>query len=243
MARRRSRPRPSPSGSCSSVVEVAYFVLLSAAYRRGDLSLVYPLARGTAPLLAVAIGVLVLGERLAPIASIGVVALLAGLLSVQRPWRLLRPASAADRPAAMFAPATGVAIAIYSALDRVGSQLVSPIVYAAILWSTCAVGLTAWARVGPARVRRGDVVAPLDIRRGVAAGAMTVVAYGLVLVALSTSPLAVVAPLRESAIVLATLVGVTRLGEGRGAGSGERLRRVAGARAIVTGVVLIAAGG
>ena len=65
-------------GIASGAIEAGYFVLLAAAYRRGDLSVVYPLARGTAPLIAVAIGVLILGERLGVAGSIGVVALLAG---------------------------------------------------------------------------------------------------------------------------------------------------------------------
>ena len=75
-------------GIASGAIEAGYFVLLAAAYRRGDLSVVYPLARGTAPLLAVAIGVLILGERLGVAGSIGVVALLAGFLWLQRPWRV-----------------------------------------------------------------------------------------------------------------------------------------------------------
>src|SRR4249919_4204354 len=76
-------------GLASGVVEAAYFIFLSAAYRRGDLSVVYPLARGTAPLLAVFIGVVILGERLGVAGSIGVVALLAGFLWLQRPWRIV----------------------------------------------------------------------------------------------------------------------------------------------------------
>ena len=76
-------------GVASGVVEAAYFILLSAAYRRGDLSVVYPVARGTAPLLAVLIGVVVLGERLGVAGSIGVVMLLAGFLVLQRPWRAI----------------------------------------------------------------------------------------------------------------------------------------------------------
>jgi len=231
-------------GIASGIVEVGYFVLLSAAYRRGDLSLVYPLARGTAPLLAVAIGVVILGERLPPLGVLGVALLLAGLLTVQRPWRLLRAASAGDRPAAGFALATGVAIATYSALDRVGAQLAPTIVYAAILWGTCALGLVLWVTAGPGS-RAARAAASFDARRGIAAGMMTVVAYGLVLVALSRAPLVAVAPLRESAIVLATLVGVTRLGEGRGSGSGsaERALRVGGALLIVGGAVLLAVTG
>ena len=63
-------------GLASGVIEAGYFVLLSAAYRRGDLSIVYPIARGTAPLLAVAIGIGLFGERLGVLGSVGVVALL-----------------------------------------------------------------------------------------------------------------------------------------------------------------------
>src|SRR5262245_1870629 len=67
-------------GILSGLVECVYFIFLSAAYRRGDLSVVYPIARGTAPLLAVVVGVGLLGERLGVAGSIGVVALLAGFL-------------------------------------------------------------------------------------------------------------------------------------------------------------------
>lgn len=231
-------------GVVSGGVEVVYFVLLSAAYRRGDLSLVYPLARGTAPLLAVTIGVLVLGERLPPVGVAGVALLLAGLLAVQRPWRLLGRAAAADRPAAGFALLTGVAIATYSALDRVGAQLVHPLVYAAILWVTCALGLVAWVAVlGRRGAPAGAGAGPtrFDVRRGTAAGVLTVVAYGFVLVALSRAPLAAVAPLRESAIVLATLVGVYGLREV--ARRREAAWRLGGAVLIVAGAVLLASSG
>lgn len=239
-----ARPVPPAAlgvGIASGGVEVAYFVLLSAAYRRGDLSLVYPLARGTAPLVAVGIGLLVLGERLAPGGIVGVALLLAGLLAVQRPWRLLGAAAAGDRPAAGLALATGVLIAAYSALDRVGVQLVHPIVYAAILWTTCAAGLVAWL-LAASRLPGGRAPRPaLQARRGIAAGIMTVVAYGLVLFALSRAPLAAVAPLRESAIVLATVVGVAGLGEA--SRRGEAAWRVVGAALIVAGAAALALGG
>ena len=79
----------------SGVVEAIYFVCLSAAYSRGALSLVYPLARGTAPLLAVAVGILLLNERLAPLAVAGVACLLVGILLVAQPWQALQQAGAA----------------------------------------------------------------------------------------------------------------------------------------------------
>lgn len=152
----RGRP-PLPSegialGVASGVVEAAYFILLAAAYRRGDLSVVYPVARGTAPLLAVVIGVAVLGERLGVAGSVGVIALLAGFLWLQRPWRavaLARGGGAGVRKAAadsaiLFALATGVMIATYTAIDRVGTRQIDVFTYAAILWVTCSVVLVAW---------------------------------------------------------------------------------------------------
>ncbi len=127
----------------------------SAAYKRGDLSVVYPLARGTAPLLAVLIGVFVFGERLGVAGSLGVIALLAGFLWLQRPWRAFataRAGAAGARKAAadsaiLFALATGVMIATYTAIDRAGTRLIDVVVYAAILWATCSVALLVLGRV------------------------------------------------------------------------------------------------
>jgi drug/metabolite transporter (DMT)-like permease len=236
-------PPPVPAeawliGVVSGVVEVGYFILLSAAYRRGDLSLVYPLARGSAPLLAVVIGVAILGERLAPGAAFGVVLLLTGLLAVQQPWRLLRRTATTDHAAAAFALATGVAIATYSALDRLGAQLAPAWLYSAILWTTCAAGLLAWTSVGPGRdARITRAIGRHQLGRGLAAGAMTSLAYGLVLVALSRTPLAAVAPLRESAIVLAAAAGALGLREVSGRAAAVRL---GGAGIILAGAVSLA---
>jgi uncharacterized membrane protein len=203
-------------GSISGAVEVAYFVFLAAAFRRGDLSVVYPLARGSAPLLAVVIGVIVLGERLAPAAWLGVGLLVTGLLVVQRPWRLLASATARnDRVAAGFAILTGAMIASYSALDRVGVQLAPAWFYAGILWPVCGIGLLAVAWLRP-RVAGGAFAAPdepLDMPRAVVGGLLTFGAYAFVLFALSRAPLAIVAPLRESAVLLTSAWAVVRLRE------------------------------
>ncbi len=223
-------------GVVSGGVEVAYFVFLAAAYRRGDLSVVYPLARGSAPLLAVAIGVGLLGERLAPGAWLGVGLLLAGLLVVQRPWRLLRAGSGRDdRAAAGFAVLTGAMIATYSALDRVGVQLAPAWLYAGILWPVCAAGLAVvwWARPRVAGGRFAPPAERMDVGRAVLAGLLTFIAYGFVLFALSRAPLAVVAPLRESAVVLTSAWGLVVLGEAAS-------RREIGAR--LTGSLLVLAG-
>jgi multidrug transporter EmrE-like cation transporter len=73
-------------GIGSGVFEAIYVVVLSAAYRAGDLSIVYPLARGTATLLAVGIGIAILGERPGPLGLAGIGTLLVGFFGLQRPW-------------------------------------------------------------------------------------------------------------------------------------------------------------
>ena len=117
----------------SGVLEAIYFVCLSAAYRRGALSLVYPLARGSAPLLAVLVGILLLGESLVPLALVGVGCLLLGILLVARPWQAFQAAGREHRGAIGFALATGGSIAAYSAVDRVGVRLTEPWLYGGIL--------------------------------------------------------------------------------------------------------------
>lgn len=202
-------------GFVSGLVEIAYFVFLAAAYRRGDLSIVSPLARGSAPLLIVVIGLVLLGERLTTGAAFGVALLLVGLLTVQRPWRFLRAAHAGHRGAAGFALLTGLMIATYTSLDRVGAQQMPPWIYAAILWGVAAVGL---GLVDVARPRfAGGAFAPLegslDVPRALTAGMLTLVAYLLVLFALSRAEVAIVGPLRESAVLITSAYGVVRLRE------------------------------
>ena len=225
-------------GILSGVIEAGYFVLLSAAYRRGDLSVVYPIARGTAPLLAVAVGVGLLGERLGVAGSLGVVALLAGFLLLQQPWRALRGHRGFD-PSIAFALATGVTIATYTAVDRVGTRLIDPLPYAAILWVTSSIVLVAWNRV----VSGGEVFAGGRdaVRRAAVGGWLTLVAYLLILYALSVAPLSGVAPLRESASVFAAAWGSVRLGEA--ASRGDALLRVGASCLIVGGALLLALGG
>ena len=224
-------------GGASGILEAVYFGFLSAAYRRGDLSVVYPIARGSATLLAVLLGVLLLGERLAPVGIAGVAALLTGFAVLQRPWRALRGRGGGNGidPAVAFALATGVTIAAYSAVDRVGSRLVAPWIYAAILWLSGAIVLGAWAHVRPGR--RAPDRPPVSVSRATVGGVLTIAAYMCILFAFSIAPLTAVAPLRESAIVLASGWGALRLGEA--AGRREAARRIAAAALIVAGAVLL----
>ena len=206
----------------SAGLELLYFIALTTAYQRGELSVVYPIARGTAPLLAVAIGLLILGERVHSAALVGIVLLLAGIWSVRRP----SPASTALVPALI----TGVLIAAYSSVDRVGVRLASPLLYGWLLWAFEAGFLLLYTRI--ARVPGSDLRS--EPGRSVIVGVFMTVAYFMILFALSVAPLAIVAPLRESAIVLVTAWGIWRLGERRGAWI-----RIGGALAIVGGIALL----
>jgi drug/metabolite transporter (DMT)-like permease len=238
------RPAVAPAawvvGVVSGVVEVAYFVFLASAYRRSDLSVVYPLARGSAPLFAVIVAVTVLGERLPPPAWAGVALLFAGLLVVQRPWLLLRTASARDRAGMAFALLTGVMIATYSSLDRVGVGLAPAWLYAGILWPVCGAGLlvVAWLRPRVAAGRFAPSGEPVNVGRAVVGGFITFIAYGFVLAALSRAPLAIVAPLRESAVLLTSAWGVLRLKEV--VGRREIGLRITGSLLVLAGAVVLA---
>jgi uncharacterized membrane protein len=234
-------PQAFAFGFASGILEAIYFVFLSAAYRRGDLSVVYPIARGSATFLAVVAGVVVLGERLGTLGVIGVVCLLGGFLWLQRPWAALglgRGSSGLD-PAVAFALATGVTIASYSAVDRVGTRQTEPWIYAAILWTTTAAVLIGWS-IANRRAGNAAGLEPLTERAVVRAsigGLMTVGAYLCILVAFTLAPLTAVAPLRESAIVLASGWGALRLGEAEG--RREALARIAAAALIVIGAILL----
>ena len=231
----------------SGILEALYFAFLASAYRRGDLSLVYPLARGTAPLLAVVIGVVLLNERLGVVGYLGVVALLTGLLTLQRPWQYLSAAGRARGGAAGFALLTGVTIASYSAVDRVGVRGTEPLIYAGLIWASCSVFLWGYVWVyrrwqtAPAALDSEAVdsaAPPFDSRRAGVGGLITLGAYLLILVAFTVAPLTAVAPLRESAIVLASGWGAFRLREA--ADRTDALQRIGSAVLVLVGALLLA---
>ena len=213
----------------SATLETAYMWLLSTAYRRGELSAVYPIARGSAPVIAVAIGLTVLGERLAPLQLAGVALLLLGILAVS----FSQAAGRATGPALL----TGVAIAVYTSIDRVGVRLTAPWLYGWLLFCLMAIELSISIRVA-SRFRWAAPVDPAQVlawRQATLIGAFMGAGYGIVLLALSIAPLAVVAPVRETAIVGVSAWGVWRLRERNGAAM-----KLFGALAAAAGVALLA---
>ena len=228
------RPGMSPAavGWCalSATFELTYLWLLSAAYRRGEISVVYPIARGSAPLLAVLAGIVILGERLAPTQAVGVGLLLLGIIAVTLP----QTSGRATLPALL----TGVAIAVYTSVDRVGVRLTTPWLYGWLLTTLIGIGLVISMRIGAAYRDRPDADAAEQEptwARSALIGVLMWGAYLLVLWALSLGPLSVVAPVRETAIVVVAIWGVFRLRESRGAGL-----KLGGAVATLAGVALLA---
>ena len=228
------RPSLTPTAAglaaVSAGLELLYLVLLSAAYRRGELSVVYPIARGSAPLLAVAAGLGLLGERLTLGQMTGVALLLLGILAVTLP----QTSGRATIPALL----TGVSIAAYSAVDRVGVRLSTPWLYGWLLIALLAIGLVImeWvaSRLRSAKTSEPEAP-PVRWPQATLIGIFMWGGYLLVLAALSIAPLSVVAPVRETSIVAVAVWGVWKLRERKGAAL-----KLLGASATLIGVVLLA---
>jgi drug/metabolite transporter (DMT)-like permease len=220
------------AGLCavSATIETIYLWLLAHAYRRGELSVVYPIARGSAPLLAVLAGLILIGERLAPLQLAGVGILLIGIVGVA----LAQANGRATLPALL----TGVAIAAYTSVDRIAVRLTTPWLYGWLLITiiTVELVLSVWLvhRLRPDWAPRAPEL------RGYAHTALIGLfmwgGYFIVLWALTLAPLALVAPVRETSIVVVAVWGVWRLRERRGVAL-----KLAGAVAALIGIALLAA--
>lgn len=213
----------------SSLLETTYLWLLSTAYRRGELSAVYPIARGSAPLLSVLVGLTVLGERLAPAQLFGVALLLIGILAVT----ISQATGRATAPALL----TGVAIAAYTTVDRIGVRMATPYLYAWLLFTLMAIELpiSVWAMSALGLYQKPKEAEPPAWRQAFVIGVFFWAGYFLVLWALSLAPLAVVAPVREIAVVAVAVWGVWRLRE-----RSRASLKVGGAVATLVGVALLA---
>lgn len=226
----------------SGLTEAVYFVTLTRAYALGDLSQVYPIARGSAPLFVLLWALLFLGEHPSPLGVGGVLLVVCGLYLVNLPalsdWK--RPLLSFKAPAARWALLTGILISIYSAIDKVGVRYVDPLSY---LYLFLVVAWIALAVQWLNPVRRMALRTELrpDLKRrllyAVAVAVLGSSAYGLVLAALRVSPVSYVSPVRELSVVIGAWIGVRFMRE-----PGGRLRVVA-ATFVAVGIIVIALGG
>jgi drug/metabolite transporter (DMT)-like permease len=211
----------------SVTTHLAYYFCLVNAYRFGDLSRVYPLARGLAPPLVAVGAALVAGERLSAREVIGVALVSLGIASLVAGAR-----GGAERRGLWFAAATGAMIGIYTVVDGLGGRA-APRALSYIAWLNMLEGAILLAA---ARARRGPAVWPAlraVLPRGVVAGLMATVGYGIVIYAMSRGAMAHVSALRETSVVIAALIGTVVLGE-----SGA-ITRVAAAAVVAVGVVIL----
>ena len=228
----------------TGLLQVGYFLFLQASYRLGDLSLVYPVGRGSGALLAALAGIVLLGERPGPAGVAGIVLVVLGVLVLGAPGRggdspaPPQPGTPA-RPrlsrAIVFALVTGTFIASYTLWDKyaVSTLQVPPLIQGYASLPVMALVLAPSALRQRSRTRR----VWRDFRRQVTGAAvLSPLAYILVLVAMSFTAVSAVAPAREVSVLAGVVLGRRLLGEG------SLARRLAAAAAISAGIICIAVG-
>ena len=217
-------PRVWPFIAATSVLQLVYFALLSTAYRHAELSFVYPIARGLAPVLVLVVGVLALGTGATPSQSAGVCLVGLGVL-------LVRGLGAErDLVGGTLAVAIAVAIAAYTLVDNSGIQYANPIVYLELAMAPVALAgllLVAALPRGAARIRAAARPTPA------LAGVISFAAYVLVLAALERAPAASVAAVRETSVVIVAALAAPMLGERVGP------LRLVGAALVAGGIALL----
>lgn len=217
----------------SAVFHAVYFLLLDKGYQIGDLSVIYPLARGTGPLFASLAAILLLGERPSLAAIGGALAIAAGIVILTgNPAKLKDPA---NRRPVLYAILCGTSIAAYTVWDKiaVASFFIPPILYD---WAT---NMGRFFLLTPLAVRRRGEIAE-KWRAGkwsiIAIAILSPLAYILVLTAMVFSPVSYIAPAREISILIGTLFGARILKEG------NIKPRLAAAGAMVAGLIALAVG-
>jgi drug/metabolite transporter (DMT)-like permease len=209
-----------PFVAASAALELAYFMLLAHAYRGGELGVVYPVARGSAPVLVLVATALGLGKGVSWLAAAGVLLVAVGVLHVREPGR-------GERYDLLFGLAIGVTIAGYTLVDSEGLDHADPLPYLFLVSAAvCVAYCGALLASGGARELRAELTP-----RTLLTAAATFGAYAMVLGALELAPAAPVAAVRESSIVIAALMAWLFLGEER---------RLGGAVVVAAGVALIA---
>jgi drug/metabolite transporter (DMT)-like permease len=214
----------------SAFIHVFYFAALIESYRTGDLGHVYPIARGSAPLMTAAASLVFVGERLSLTSWIGIATLAAGVLLLSA--RGGRALAYIDRRAVGFALLTALTICAYSVVDGIGARASrNPQSYVLWLLIGNALLLTPYALW-----RDGRDVIPAMQRfwlRGLAGGALQTLSYGIALWAMTLAPIAIVASLRETSVLFGAVIAVVVLKEPL------RAARIGAALLIVGGLVLI----
>lgn len=202
-------PESWPYIGASTALNTAYCLFLIQAYRHGDLSHVYPIARGAAPLIVAALSIAVVGETLNRQAGLSVLVIALGIMSLA----VTRGAGGFKDPRAMvYALGTGVFIAGYTVVDGSGARLAES-AHSYTFWVHLLNGIP--ISLLALYLRRGRVLA--SVRKawkvGVLGGIISLLAYWIVIWAMTQAPMALVSAVRETSMVFAVLIGVFVLKE------------------------------
>jgi drug/metabolite transporter (DMT)-like permease len=219
----------------SIAVEVAYARLITLGYANGDLSQVYPIARGTPPLLIAALGAIFLGERLPLLAYCGIVVLVLGIYLASVPsWgEVLKPLRALTHRPTQIALLAALCVTAYTLLDKVGMQYASPMVYNWWIYAGIAIG---YASIAWSRAQRDSTAREwrTNWRRIILGSFATIASYLFALMGLQMTAASYVGSVRASSVVIGALLGWLLLKEQLGA------LRVFAAALMVVGLMLIA---
>jgi drug/metabolite transporter (DMT)-like permease len=213
--------------AASTLLHVAYALSLSAAYRRADMGLVYPIARGTAPLLTMLGSLVLVRDPLAPLAVLGILTLASGIGLLALKGR--RGLARAALPSALL---TAAVISLYTLSDGVGARRAGdPSAYIAALFVLD--GIACFAVVLALRGRAALAPMASALGPGLAGGLMSLGAYWIAVWAMTVAPIALVAAVRETSVLFAVVIATVVLREPL------LPHRVASAALIVTGLVLV----
>jgi len=215
----------------SAILHIFYFILLNRGYRTGDMSLVYPLARGTGPMISTLAAIVFLGERPTVVGVFGALLIGVGVVILTANPDKIKNVNA--RCALRYALLTGVVIALYTLWDKqaVSAALIPPLLYD---WGNNALRilfLTPYALT-----HRDEVRHHMRVHRWETFGValLSPLSYILVLTALTFSPVSSIAPAREISILIGTFMGAKLLAEG------DSSRRLAAASVMLVGIVVLA---
>lgn len=215
----------------SGLLEGVYLLLLGRAYQHGDLSLVYPLARGSAVVFITMLAVPLLDERLSALAVPGIAVILCGMYVATTTFGSVPKLRALRGGSTSLALLTGLSIAGYSLVDKVGLRYVPPLLYVYCVFSAAALVLAPYM-LG---ARRAAVLREWQANkwRILVVATMFVATYAVVLLVLTTAQISYVAPIREVSVIFAALLGTLVLREPFGR------QKTIGAALIFAGIVCI----
>ena len=219
----------------SALLHLIYFLVLQRGYKKGDLSLVYPLARGTGPMLSVFAAILLFGERPGTLAIAGAILVILGVFSLSGGSRLFKSQEATVGWALKYGIFSGVVIASYTLWDKhaVSALLIPPII---LDWAS---SITRMIVISPYALKRWDEVKNQWQRNKkyvIGVAVFNPLSYILVLTAMIFTPVSYIAPAREMSILFATFLGTRLLAEA------HSRERIISACIIILGVIGLSLG-